>query len=64
MGALPTLWMKQVEQDNLGTRPQGITIADCEIQLERDVCLIHKLEYLSPLMQLEGNRSDHMGATF
>lgn len=39
-------------------------MADYEIQPERDVCLIHNLEYSSPLMLLEGNRSDCMGATF
>lgn len=63
-GALPTLRMKQVEQDSLGTRPQGIIIADCKIQLERDVCLIHNLECLSLPMQLEVNCSDRMGPTF
>jgi len=56
--------MQQVEQDSLGTRPPGVSIADCKIQLERDVCLIHNLKRLSLLTQLEGNRSDSMGATF
>lgn len=37
MGALPTLRMKQVEQASLGTRPQGVIMADYEIQPERDV---------------------------
>lgn len=47
-GALPTLWTKQVEKDSLGTRPPGVIIADCEIQLERGVCLIHNFRVFVP----------------
>lgn len=57
--------MKLVEQKSLGTRLQGvIIIADHEIQLEKDVYLIHDLERSSLFVQLEENCSDCMGATF
>lgn len=48
MGALPTLWMKQVEQDSLWTTPQGIITADSGIQSERDVCWVHNLRVFIP----------------
>lgn len=47
-GALPTLWMKQVEQDSLGTTPRSIITAVRGIQLERDVCPIHSLKSVCP----------------